>query len=731
MTEEPDPKMLEREIFLSALDEADPDKRDAVLDDRCLGDAELRARIEELLRHNARDSGLLRNDDSELAERIRKEVFETSGDPQRTGRSRLRLSGSSPSVPWDPPPVEELAPHFDAYRLDALLGRGGMGVVYQGLQISLERRVAIKILRPDIADDETFARRFRREALSMAQLSHPNLVSIIDFGSITVEVEAAPGEVRDGTLYYLVMEFVEGRDLHQIIRSGHLDYGAALPMISQICDALEYAHDRGYVHRDIKPSNIYVSRAGDVKVGDFGLAKLAGTGDQTPEEAGPLTLTGYVVGTPDYLAPERCMGDDAVDRRDDIYSLGVVFYEMLTGELPKGVFQLPSVKVGVNARLDEVVLKAMQSEREFRYQRASEFKKALDEILSENERAEPTANDRPRSHPSTRWWLMGMIPLLLAGVGYWIVMHGSQVVSDTASMPQVIARPPEESPQPPPPNPGLAEQKATDPISASAELPFENSLGMRFVPVPVAGGPTNGATILFSVWETRVSDYRPFTEGKPYFFWLKPDFEQAEDHPVVRVSWDDANDFCTWLTDRERELLRIGGNMRYRLPSDHEWSCAVGIGDREDPYASPEDKMFQIPDVYPWGNRWPPPNDRTNLFGEESSDTPLIGYINDGRNLDEAQPMIPSYRDRFVRTGPVGSFSANSLGLYDLGGNVSEWCDGWFSERQEKGLTRGGCWADWVAPNTLSSRRGPRGRHLKNPFTGFRCVLELDTAASQ
>ncbi len=182
------------------------------------------------------------------------------------------------------------------------------------------------------------------------------------------------------------MEFVDGMDFHQLIHSNQLDAAGALNAVSQICDALAYAHGKGYIHRDIKPANIFLNYEGQVKVGDFGLAKLITPGEADPDAsaaAGPepgLTITGTAMGTPFYSAPEQLRGMSEVDQRADIYSLGVMFYEMLTGKIPQGAFDPSSKKVAIDVRVDEVVLKAMAEEPERRYETAVELRTDVDAI---------------------------------------------------------------------------------------------------------------------------------------------------------------------------------------------------------------------------------------------------------------------------------------------------------------------------------------------------------------
>ena len=275
--------------------------------------------------------------------------------------------------------------HFPELEILELVGRGGMGVVYKARQKRLARFVALKILSPKIGQDPAFAERFTREAQAMAMLNHPHIVAVYDFGQTTSPLlpgadqgegaanlpspsgTAAGGE---GGLYYFLMEFVDGVNVRRLLDAGKLAPQEALAIVPQICEALQYAHDHGVVHRDIKPENVLLDKEGRVKIADFGIAKLVG------RDAKNLTLTGagQIVGTPQYMAPEQIEHPLQVDHRADIYSLGVVFYQMLTGELPIGRFAPPSKKVQIDVRLDEVVLRALEKEPELRYQHASQIK---------------------------------------------------------------------------------------------------------------------------------------------------------------------------------------------------------------------------------------------------------------------------------------------------------------------------------------------------------------------
>lgn len=322
---------------------------------------------------------------------------------------------------------------LSGYVVTGVLGRGGMGAVYQGVQTSLERPVAIKLLPPELGYDPEFEARFRREAKSMARLNHPNIVQIYDFGT------TGSGH------HYIVMEFVDGTDLHRLIRSGGLTPEGALNAVSQICDALEYAHGEGFVHRDIKPANIFINNKGILKVGDFGLAKLVEGADESAlsatEKLG-LTMTGVAMGTPHYIAPEQLAADGTVDRRADIYSLGVMFYEMLTGEIPRGAVKPPSQKVkALDVRLDDVVFRAMEVDPAERYQSATDLRTDVDgirltpmEVVPLPEPAEtrsrsvstavPRRERAARDHRVLLWSGIAVALLLAVGVVGWRAVSG-------------------------------------------------------------------------------------------------------------------------------------------------------------------------------------------------------------------------------------------------------------------------------------------------------------------
>jgi len=299
----------------------------------------------------------------------------------------------SEPILFQPPGVDEVARLFPHLEIITFIGKGGMGAVYKARQPALDRFVALKILPSQAAGGPGFAERFNREARALAKLSHPNIVAVHEFG----QVDRLP---------FFIMEYVDGLNLRQLERAGRLSSREALEIVPQICEALQFAHDEGIVHRDIKPENILLDRKGRVKIADFGIAKImAGNGPGNSAAASPSasdcesvaasTAAGQnlteqaVIGTPHYMAPEQVEQPRTVDHRADIYSLGVVFYEMLTGELPIGKFAPPSRKVQVDVRLDEIVLRALEKEPQLRYQQASCVKTEVETIASGSPVGEP------------------------------------------------------------------------------------------------------------------------------------------------------------------------------------------------------------------------------------------------------------------------------------------------------------------------------------------------------
>ena len=269
--------------------------------------------------------------------------------------------------------------------------------------------------------------------------------------------------------------------------------------------------------------------------------------------------------------------------------------------------------------------------------------------------------------------------------------------------PKVMANkpePPKTEPQkqvPPKVEPKKPESSKTEPkteakIHANA---FVNTLGMKFVPVP-------GTEVQFCIWETRVKDYAAYAAANAGVdeSWKNfgiAGFKQADTHPVVRVSWEDANAFCAWLTKKELAEGKIKAGQKYRLPTDAEWSVAVGLGQEKG--KTPNEKSRGIKDVYPWGKEWPPPKEAGNY-------SKILNV------------------DNFEYTSPVGSFAVNKLGLHDMGGNVYEWCEDKYSPTSTGRVLRGASWSYFGFPDLLlSSYRSYNSPDYRLYYIGFRCVL--------
>ena len=297
---------------------------------------------------------------------------------QRGDRTLTHVTGDAsmpPGLDISLAPSTQLGP----YRLLEPLGVGGMGAVFRARDRRHARDVALKVVSPELAGDPVFEERFEREARTLGQLDHPNIVRVFDSG-------------RRGPWLFLVMEYVDGVDLRRWMDLGDFHADAALGLLPALCEALRHAHERGVVHRDVKPENILIDQSGTVKLADFGLAKLAGEADWG------VTRTNQALGTLHYMAPEQLEGASSVDHRADIFSLGVVVYEMLTGQLPHGRFELPSQKQPSLRGVDRAVLRSMERDPSKRYQSAAEFERDVLVVLGSAYReVGNTLAIRPRS----------------------------------------------------------------------------------------------------------------------------------------------------------------------------------------------------------------------------------------------------------------------------------------------------------------------------------------------
>ena len=305
---------------------------------------------------------------------------------------------------WKTPTLAEIASAFPELEVLGHLGTGGMGCVYRVRERDSGRISALKVLPRELATDPAFVERFEREARTLSRLRHPHIVGVHGFG-------------QAGGFCFLLMEFVDGANLRQALRSGRFTPQQALALIPPICEALQAAHSQGVLHRDIKPENLLLDAEGRVKIADFGIAKLLEGPGASAGEAYTLTRTGARIGTPHYMAPEQVETPDQVDHRADIYSLGVVFYELLTGELPLGRFPAPSIKAGLDARVDDIVFRALAKERELRQQTADQMKAEVEGLGG----TESEERDKPakrvsiwrRFGPWTRFRVAGAVAVAL------------------------------------------------------------------------------------------------------------------------------------------------------------------------------------------------------------------------------------------------------------------------------------------------------------------------------
>jgi len=529
----------------------------------------------------------------------------------------------------------------DRYDLYEEIGRGGFGIVHRGLDRELDRVVAIKWLpaeRVRGGEEDPVLQRFLRESKLIASLNHKNIVQVYDLA-------------QDERGWYIVMEYVRGGTLRERLkRERKLGGEEAMRVMRGMCEGLGLAHRKNLVHRDLKPANVLLAPDGDVwvaKIVDFGLARSG--------EENDVSSSGAALGTPVYRAPEQRRNAKHVNHTADIFSLGKMLYEMVTGDYPESVDpeSIPAV-----ANLSRIILKCTKNEPAERY-----F--SVDELLAD----------------------LDALPAKAAG--------------------------------------GAAE-RGKDPRVASRDRPWENSLGMRMVPVP-------GTSALFCLWPTRVQDFETFVKATGHAtgraMWVlaadgwkhrrgfdarDPCFAQGPTHPVVGVNWEDAQAFCRWLTDSERSMGQLGPEARYRLPTDAEWSAAVGRS------------------KYPWGDAWPPPAGSGNFAGGEARDAewPMLCGV------------IHGYEDEHARTSPVGSYRAHPSGLFDLGGNVWEWCEDWYrSEMNTEELRqrnqplrddgggqayrvfRGGSWFTDQSDSLLSAFRDCHAPDVRGANLGFRVVL--------
>ncbi|TDU81162.1 serine/threonine protein kinase [Prosthecobacter fusiformis] len=578
---------------------------------------------------------------------------------------------------------EPLSLNVQGYEIQELIGGGGMGEVYRAILTARGRVVAMKVVSGRLTRDPEVTARFEAEVAALSQLSHHNVVRVLDHG-----------ETVNGR-HFLVMEYVDGCDLRRLLRAQRMDMERGLDIFLKVCAGVSHAHQRGLVHRDIKPANILIGADGTVKVADFGLAKTL-----VENSTGySFTQTRDTFGTPYYVAPEVTRSAGIADERADVYALGVLLYELLTGTVPMGQFTPLSAKTGLNKKIDSIVCQALADDPQRRLASVSELANTVEKI----------ANDYRRRHEKKAWSrrvLAVAAVLTMMGLG---VAAGAWISSGKLPSYQPLL--------------GLDNARAAVP-----EKPWENSLGMKFVPLA-------GTSLLFCTQETRVKDYVVFGKVESEFLpnwravalaendksaadsiqtptsWANPGFAQGPDHPVCGMSQLDARFFCAWLTNHEVETGWLKPGQVYRLPTDAEWSLAACIEDDPGPYS--RDALPLLPNILPTGN----------FAGPEVRQYPLwpVYWTTDAPE------------DMHVCTAPVGAFPPNPHGLYDMHGNVAEWTASRVEDRRgfppDLYFLRGGSWATGRLLKMRPEARMHARRTTAQPTFGFRVVLDLEAKA--
>ena len=613
-----------------------------------------------------------------------------------------RCVAKSLAQSWDVlmQPVEVKAdgekPVVPGWELLEPVGAGGQGIVWRAARLEEDELGAVKVFRGREVEN---AARMEAEAAALRALEHAGIVRVLDSGT-------AP----DGS-FFIVTEFIEGCDLQRLMQAQRLTADRALEIAARVTEAVGHAHERGLVHRDLKPANVLIARDGAVKLADFSLAR-----DLDSAKKITMTREGMTFGTPYYLAPEVMRGEPA-EVTADLYAIGVMLYEMLTGAPPAGRFSRVSEKGDLPREVDRLIESLLAEEPSKRPASAKEVLEKLSKIDALR-RGELAA--RLRKH---RWKLVGGIAagLVLAGViGYSI---------------------PREPPPPPAP-PKLNAKGFPNPAAATRAEPWKNSLEMSFIPVPDLRG------LLVARHETRMGDYMRYvhdletsedwrkaygaeqstrihiTDVRPNGWQSLPSLpfnldmlvvtKLSPDSAACGVNYFQASRFCAWLTWREQRDGRIAPGEYYRLPTDEEWSLAAGLPAETEPDV--EKRHLSLPKgaAFPWGKGWPAPRHFANYAGQEARDA----------QWPSAWLSLPEANDDYPRVSPVGGFAESKTGLFDLWGNVWEWCDTKRNLVSNQMILRGGSWVDGGYPGQLRTdfRRFERP-NLRETCMGFRCVL--------
>jgi formylglycine-generating enzyme required for sulfatase activity/tRNA A-37 threonylcarbamoyl transferase component Bud32 len=567
----------------------------------------------------------------------------------------------------------------ERFRAEQLLASGSFGAVWLSVQEALDRKVAVKVLHRETLEDRDMVERFVNEARITASLGHPNIVKVIDHGV-------------DGGIPWIAYEYVPGRSLRDVLRSGGLPWAEAVRAASQVAAALEEAHAHGILHRDIKPDNVLEASPGHYKVADFGIAKWFADG-------AARTRTGIVLGSPAYLSPTQ-VGGTAATEQSDLYALGVLLFELLTGRPP---FDDESVAVLMDKHrsepapaprelvadlppsVDRIVSRLLEKKREDRYATAAALRADLERALAKLAGTPAVVASARRPGASGLPVVLSALVILAGGLA-WIL-------------------------RPPLPGPGDVPARrvpsAAAPVGASVSprVPLDRTFGRDGAEmVPVRGGWVE------TRWgeagrpgrrsRTFVADFyidRMEVSNRLYDRYLKmsglpvraphPDFPvlSERDHPVIGVSWKEAADYCA----------RFGK----RLPTDAEWERAARADTTR---------------VYPWGDRL-------------TTEAPEANFRDASNDRERAQLIEGIHGDdRFPYSAPVTAFDpagASLSGILNLAGNVAEWCADDVPHSDLR-IARGGSW-DQRADKLKIAARDLGDPTKGNRAIGFRGVMRV------
>jgi serine/threonine protein kinase len=554
--------------------------------------------------------------------------------------------------------------------------------------------VALKLLHPTITSDFALLSRLENEIGIIRSAVDPHVLRYLSFE-------------REVSAPFLVREWVHGFLLYDLLRWRRAcRISEVMKLLQPIAPTLDFIADHGLGLVDVSARKIFVCCSGDVDPATFSTLGQNSIEDWdrcevklNPLSLGPLIQHNRQLrGNQTLIPSSRILSLSQAETGIRGVKAGRLFarlvYELLSGHPPtdtEGTKYTPLS--ALNEAGNRVLQRACASSGQ-QFKDCEDFWTALRESLESASGATRT----PYPEPERVVAPIGRIPPIAPEIGLKTPPPVS--MPSAPSRPVVVEQPPVA-----PIAVSRVEPPRVDrhPIqTATKEKPWENSLGMRFVPV---------ARVFFCIWDTRLQDYEQFVQDSDYEAsdkWKEPGFKQGPDHPVVNVSWDDAIAFCNWLTTREQGLGLLPARMSYRLPTDLDWSSAVGLG--TEPGNTPEQKKGKIK-VYPWGLGWPPPPRSGNYCGEETKG---------GRS---SWPVISGYNDGYARSSPVGAFPPNRYGLHDMGGNVWQWCEDWSNASRYRRVLRGASWLNEHPDDLLLSHRRDDTPTSRRDNYGFRCVL--------